>query len=114
MHNMIHNTMHNIKHNMHNMMWGGCGGGLVLSGVGWGGARVVQGWCGCVAGVVWGRCRGGEGVVCFGKGVTSTVIDVKWVTHALCSDVLNALFEFPSKIRLYQRVTFICLWVISQ
>ena len=28
--------------------------------------------------------------------------------------VPNALFEFPSKIRLYQRVTLICLWVIYQ
>ena len=53
-------------------------------------------------------------MVWVGLGVTVTVIDVKWVTHALCSDVLNALFEFPSKIRLYRRVTFICLWVISQ
>ena len=30
------------------------------------------------------------------------------------SCVYNALFESPSKIRLYQRVTFICPWVISQ
>ena len=99
MQNMMHNMTHNMTHNMmHNMMWGGCGGGLVLSGVGWckGGARVVWVCCGGGAGVVCGRCRGGEGVVYFGKGVTLTVIDVKWVTHALCSDVLNALFEFPS------------------
>ena len=59
-------------------------------------------------------CRVGAGVVWVGLGVTVTVIDVKWVTHALCSDVLNELFEFSSKIRLYQRVTFTCLWVISQ
>ena len=94
--------------------------GVVLSGAGmlwrWcgGGAGVLRGCCGGGVGVVWGWCRGGAGVVWVGLGVTVTVIDVKWVTHALCSDVLNELFEFPSKIRLYQRVTFICLWVISQ
>ena len=75
-----------------------------------GGAEVMWGWCGGGAGVV----QGWSGSVWVGLGVTVTVIDVKWVTHALCSDVLNELFEFPSKIRLYQRVTFICLWVISQ
>ena len=78
----------------------------------------MPGWCGVCCGVgarvVWGWCRGGAGVVLVGLGVTMTVIAVKWVTLALCSEVLNELFEFPSKIRLYQRVTFICLWVISQ
>ena len=38
-------------------------------------------------GAVWGWCRGGEGVGCFDLGVTATVIDLKWVTHALCSDL---------------------------
>ena len=75
---------------------------------------VVQGCCGDGAGVVWGWFGGGAGLVLVGLGVNATVIDVQKVTHTLCSDVLNALFEFPSNIRLYQRVTFICLWVISQ
>ena len=79
-----------------------------------GGGGVVQGCCGDGAGGVWGWFGGGAGLVLVGLGVNATVIDVKLVTHALCSDVLNALFEFPSKIQLYHRVTFICLRVISQ
>ena len=44
--------------------------------------------------------------------VTSLVCTFLCFMFTSC--VLNALFEFPSKTRHYQRVTFICLWVISQ
>ena len=50
---------------------------------------------------------------CCIHGVLLLVFDIcLCLIFALC--VLNALFKFPSKFRLYQWVTFICLWVISQ
>ena len=83
-------------------------GWVVLKGVGWcgvcewvgwrwcrGDVEVVRGWCGGVVKLVWGGvgavrglCGCGAGVVWVGLGVTVTVIDVNWVTHALCSDLM--------------------------
>ena len=48
----------------------------------------MQGWCGGGVELVQGWCRGGAGVVWVSLGVTATVIDVNWVTQALCSDVM--------------------------